>query len=402
METTMTGTGMPLEGIRVVEMTHMVMGPTCGMILAQLGAEVIKVEPPSGDKTRSLGGMGTSFFPLFNRGKRSVVLDFAKTEDRETMDRLLASADVFLENFRDGQLEKQGLGADQLRRRHPHLIVAGHKGFLSGPYEHRPALDEVVQMMSGLAAMTGTVAKPQRVGSSANDIMGGMFGVIAILAALYQKRGGAKGADIRIGLFENCLFLVAQHMVEYEMTGNRPRSMPEREHAWPIYDIFETAGGERMFIGVVTEGHWQSFCREFGMTDFLDDPTLRTTTDRILARPRIIPRAAAAIKGWNAPDLSAVLDRLNICFSPINRPEDLLSDPHVLRAGGLVNNTDANGAPFRVPALPIEWNGASIGEGLKVPVLGADTAAIRAELETQKSPEDKASSPTGKTAARLA
>ena len=393
----MTGTGLPLSGVRVVEMTHMVMGPTCGMILAQLGAEVIKVEPSVGDKTRSLGGMGTSFFPLFNRGKRSVVLDFAKPEDRETMHRLLASADVFLENFRDGQLEKQGLGAEQLREKYPDLIVAGHKGFLSGPYEHRPALDEVVQMMSGLAAMTGTRDRPQRVGSSANDIMGGMFGAIAILAALFQKRGGRKGgADIRIGLFENCLFLVAQHMVEYEMTGNKPRSMPEREHAWPIYDIFETAGGERIFIGVVTEGHWQSFCREFGLQEFLDDPLLRTTTDRILARSRIIPRAAEVIRGWNAAKLSATLDRLNICFSPINRPEDLFDDPHVLRSGGLVNNINADGEAFRVPALPIEWNGAGIGEGLKVPVLGADTSAIRAELERLEV------SPPAKPAVRLA
>jgi crotonobetainyl-CoA:carnitine CoA-transferase CaiB-like acyl-CoA transferase len=393
----MTGTGLPLAGVRVVEMTHMVMGPTCGMILAQLGAEVIKVEPPAGDKTRSLGGMGTSFFPLFNRGKRSVVLDFAKTEDRETMHLLLASADVFLENFRDGQLEKQGLGPEELRRKYPHLIVAGHKGFLSGPYEHRPALDEVVQMMSGLAAMTGTREKPQRVGSSANDIMGGMFGAIAILAALYQKRGGGTaGADIRIGLFENCLFLVAQHMVEFEMTGNRPRSMPEREHAWPIYDIFETAGGERIFIGVVTEGHWQSFCREFGLQEFLDDPTLRTTTDRIMARSKIIPRAAEVIKGWNAAELSAKLNGLNICFSPINRPEDLFSDPHVLRPGGLVNNINADGHAFRVPALPVEWNGANLGEGLAVPVLGADTEAVRAELEGQEI------SATPKTAVRLA
>src|ERR1700736_2904270 len=393
----MTGTGLPLAGVRVVEMTHMVMGPTCGMILAQLGAEVIKVEPPAGDKTRSLGGMGTSFFPLFNRGKRSVVLDFAKAADRETMHRLLASADVFLENFRDGQLEKQGLGADELRRKYPHLIVAGHKGFLSGPYEHRPALDEVVQMMSGLAAMTGTQAKPQRVGSSANDIMGGMFGAIAILAALYQKRGGrADGANIRIGLFENCLFLVAQHMVEYEMTGNKPRSMPEREHAWPIDDIFDAADGQRIFIGVVTEGHWQSFCREFGLREFLDDPALRTTTDRILARAKIIPRVAEVINSRNVADLSATLDRLNICFSPINRPEDLFDDPHVLRSGGLVNNTNANGEPFRVPALPIEWNGANIGEGLKVPALGADTSAIRSELEDQEF------SPAGKTAVRLA
>ena len=385
----MTGTGLPLEGVRVVEMTHMVMGPTCGMILAQLGAEVIKVEPPAGDKTRSLGGMGTSFFPLFNRGKRSVVLDFAKAEDCETMHRLLETADVFLENFRDGQLEKQGLGAGDLRKRHPHLIVAGHKGFLSGPYEHRPALDEVVQMMSGLAAMTGTKEKPQRVGSSANDIMGGMFGVISILAALYQKRAGTgdglgAGANIRIGLFENCLFLVAQHMVEYEMTGNRPRSMPEREHAWPIYDIFDTAGGNPIFIGVVTEGHWQSFCKEFGLQEFLDDPTLSTTTDRIMARSRIIPRVADMIRWWNVSELSEKLDRLNICFSPINRPEDLFSDPHVLRPGGLVNNFAADGSPFRVPALPVEWNGANIGEGLTVPPLGADTAAIRAELAVNK------------------
>jgi crotonobetainyl-CoA:carnitine CoA-transferase CaiB-like acyl-CoA transferase len=377
----MTTPNLPLTGVRVVEMTHMVMGPTCGMILAQLGAEVIKVEPPGGDKTRSLGGMGTSFFPLFNRGKRSVVLDLAKPADQETMHRLLASADVFLENFRDGLLDRQGLGADQLKARHPHLIVAGHKGFLSGPYEHRPALDEVVQMMSGLAAMTGTKQKPQRVGSSANDIMGGMFGAIAILAALYQKRGGgADGAGIRIGLFENCLFLVAQHMVEYEMTGNRPRSMPEREHAWPIYDIFDAADG-RIFIGVVTEGHWQSFCQEFCLKELLDDPLLRTTTDRILARDRIIPRAAEVIKRCDIASLSATLDRLNICFSPINRPEDLFDDPHVLRDGGLVGATNADGAAFRVPALPVQWNGAGIGDGLKVPVLGADTASILSELE---------------------
>jgi crotonobetainyl-CoA:carnitine CoA-transferase CaiB-like acyl-CoA transferase len=393
----MSGTELPLAGVRVIEMTHMVMGPTCGMILAQLGADVIKVEPPAGDKTRSLGGMGTSFFPLFNRGKRSVVLDFEKAEDRDFMHRLLEGADVFLENFRDGQLDKQGLGPEQLREKYPHLIVAGHKGFMSGPYEHRPALDEVVQMMSGLATMTGTSAKPQRVGSSANDIMGGMFGVISILAALYQKKQGkADGADIRIGLFENCLFLVAQHMVEYEMTGNKPRSMPEREHAWPIYDIFDTAGGNRIFIGVVTEGHWQSFCREIGLKEFAEDTTLRSTTDRIMARGRIIPRVAEEIKRWDVNELSAKLDKLNICFSPINRPEDLLTDPHVLRPGGLVNNINANGKPFRVPALPIEWNGGHLGEGIKVPVLGGDTEAVRAELEQQKS------APKGKVAGRHA
>jgi crotonobetainyl-CoA:carnitine CoA-transferase CaiB-like acyl-CoA transferase len=157
--------------------------------------------------------------------------------------------------------------------------------------------------------------------------------------------------------------------------------MPEREHAWPIYDIFETANGERIFIGVVTEGHWQSFGKEFGLKELLDDPDLSTTTDRILARARIIPRVAEVITRWDIAKLSATLDRLNICFSPINRPEDLFDDPHVLREGGLVGATNANGAPFRVPALPVEWNGESIGDGLKVPALGADTAAILSELE---------------------
>lgn len=371
---------LPLQGVRVVEMSHMVMGPTCGMILAQLGAEVIKVEPPGGDKTRSLGGMGIGFFPLFNRGKRSITLDLGQPAGHEAMMRLLATADVFLENFRDGQLEGQGLGLAALQARFPDLIIAGHKGFLSGPYEHRPALDEVVQMMSGLAAMTGTKQKPLRVGSSANDIMGGMFGVIAILAALVRRQATGRGSAIRVGLFENCLFLVAQHMVQYEMTGVPPLSFPEREHAWPVYDIFETRDGQRLFIGVVTESHWWTFCREFGLDELAADPALKTTTDRIYARPRILPQVADKVKQHTIAELSATLDRLNICFSPINRPEDLFADPHVLRPGGLVSATDAAGKPFRAPALPLELDGAGIGDGLAVPALGADTADILAEL----------------------
>ncbi|MEK9970151.1 MAG: CoA transferase [Ferrovibrio sp.] len=376
----MAETGLPLEGIRVVEMSHMVMGPTCGMILAQLGAEVIKVEPPSGDKTRQLGGMGAGFFSLFNRGKRSVVLDLASEDGRSAMYRLLETADVFLENFRDGQLAGQGLGLDELQARFPNLILAGHKGFLSGPYEHRPALDEVVQMMSGLAAMTGTKERPLRVGSSANDIMGGMFGVIGILAALLRRDRTGKGTSIRIGLFENCLFLVAQHMVQYELTGVAPKSFPEREHSWPVYDIFETGDGQKLFIGVVTENHWWTFCREFGLDDLAADPALKTTTDRIFARPRILPLVAERVRQETIADLSAKLDRLNICYSPINRPEDLFNDPHVLRPGGLVTGVDVKGRAFRVPALPLELDGAGIGEGLQVPQLGADTAAILAEL----------------------
>ena len=377
-------TPLPLKNIRVIEMSHMIMGPSCGMMLAQLGAEVIKVEPPKGDKTRELKGMGTAFFPLFNRGKRSVVLDLTLMQDRFTFDALLATADVFVENFRDGQLEKQGINVETLREKYPELIIAGHKGFLSGPYEHRPALDEVVQMMSGLAMMTGSLEQPKRVGSSANDIMGGMFGVIGILAALLERQKTGLGKDIRVGLFENCLFMVAQHMVQYDMTAVPSVPMPDRVHAWPIYDIFNTRDGQKFFIGVVTDGHWLSFCQTFGLAAFLDDPRLQNATDRIAARAWTVPIVAEKMANQNIADLETMLDQLNIPFSRINRPEDMFNDPHVLRDGGLVTATDVNGQKFRSPALPIELDGQSLGADLIVPELGQHTADVLAELDVPK------------------
>ena len=377
-------TPLPLKNIRVIEMSHMIMGPSCGMMLAQLGAEVIKVEPPKGDKTRELKGMGTAFFPLFNRGKRSVVLDLTLMQDRVTFDALLATADVFVENFRDGQLEKQGINVETLREKYPELIIAGHKGFLSGPYEHRPALDEVVQMMSGLAMITGSLEKPKRVGSSANDIMGGMFGVIGILAALLERQKTGLGKDIRVGLFENCLFMVAQHMVQYDMTAVPSVPMHDRVHAWPIYDIFNTRDGQKFFIGVVTDGHWLSFCQTFGLAAFLDDPRLQNATDRIAARAWTVPIVAEKIANHNIADLETMLDQLNIPFSRINRPEDMFNDPHVLRDGGLVTATDVNGQKFRTPALPIELDGQSLGADLIVPELGQHTADVLAELDVPK------------------
>jgi len=371
---------LPLKNIRVIEMSHMIMGPSCGMILAQLGADVIKVEPPKGDKTRDLAGMGTAFFPLFNRGKRSVVLDLGTDAGRTGFDALLASADVFIENFRDGQLEKQGINTSALKEKYPELIIAGHKGFLSGPYEHRPALDEVVQMMTGLAMMTGSLEKPLRVGSSANDIMGGMFGVIAILAALLERQHSGKGKDIRIGLFENCLFLVAQHMVQHDLTGVPSVPMPNRIHAWPIYDIFQTRDSRQIFIGVVTDGHWQSFCQTYDLPDFLGNPDLQTATARIDARAWTVPIVAQRIIQHDLAELAETLDRLSIPFANINRPEDMYHDPHVLREGGLVTDRNIDGQPFRTPALPLELDGQALGIGLSVPTLGENTDEVLAEL----------------------
>jgi crotonobetainyl-CoA:carnitine CoA-transferase CaiB-like acyl-CoA transferase len=291
---------------------------------------------------------------------------------------------VFLENFKDGLLAKQGLDPEHLQEKFPELIIAGHKGFLSGPYEHRPALDEVVQMMSGLAMMTGSRERPLRVGSSANDIMGGMFGVIGILSALWEREKTGKGKNIRIGLFENCLFMVAQHMVQFDMTGVPSTPMPQRTHAWPVYDIFTTADDQKIFIGVVTDGHWQTFCESYDLQELLEDERLKTATDRIEARAWTIPIVAKKIATINAEDLVLKLDQLSIPFAKINSPEDLFNDPHVLREGGLVSSINSDGNAFRSPALPIEMDGSGIGEGLDVPVLGADTDAILAELEALK------------------
>lgn len=376
----MTEPFAPLAGIRVVEMSHMIMGPSCGMILGFLGAEVIKVEPPQGDKTRQLTGMGRPFFPLFNRGKKSVQLDTSTPEGRAALDRLLATADVFVDNFRDQSLARMGADPTDLRARFPRLILASHKGFLSGPYESRTALDEVVQMMTGLAYMTGPTGRPLRVGSSANDIMGGLFGALAVLAALIERDRTGQGRTIRIGLFENCLLLVAQHMVQYELEGRDPPPMPERDFSWPVYDIFTTADGKQIFVGAVTEGQWQSLCQYLGLDALLQDPALQKRMDQINARDRTLPIFARAILGHEAAMLATDFERMGIPFSPIARPSDMYADPHVMREGGLGQSRLWTGETFRAPALPFEIDGRMVTGGGDVMAIGADTAEVLGAL----------------------
>ncbi|AZO00863.1 CoA transferase [Mesorhizobium sp. M9A.F.Ca.ET.002.03.1.2] len=370
----------PLEGIRVVEMSHMIMGPSCGMFLGMLGAEVVKVEPPEGDKTRNLTGMGRPFFPLFNRGKKSVQLDLKSEDGRRALDALLASADVFVENFRDASLSKMGADLDELRSRHPRLIVASHKGFLSGPYQDRTALDEVVQMMTGLAYMTGPTGRPLRVGSSANDIMGGLFGAFSVLAALMERKETGRGRSLRVGLFENCLLLVAQHMVQFELEGTNPPPMPERTFSWPVYDIFDTTDGRQMFVGAVTEGQWTALCRLLGLDELLADPGLQARMDQIEARDRTIPIVARAIASRQSERLAEAFEKLGIPYAPIAKPSDMYSDPHVMRPGGLATSRLPDGQSFRAPSLPFDVDGIMLTGGGDVPALGQDTGAVLGSL----------------------
>ena len=371
----------PLRGIRVVEMSHMIMGPSCGYFLASLGAEVIKVEPPEGDKTRNLKGMGRGFFPTFNRGKKSITLDLKSEEGRDILARLLSTADVFVENFRDVSLAKMDLDPASLRRRYPRLIVASCKGFLHGPYENRTAMDEVVQMMTGMAYMTGPTGRPLRMGSSANDIMGGLFSAFAVVAALFERGEKGDGQEIRTGLFENCLLLVAQHMVQFDIEGVESPPLPERVFSWPVYDIFETAEGRQIFVGAVTEGQWGTLCGILGLDDLIADPRLQTRTDQIAARDWTLPIVGRAIASHSYDDLLAAFENSGIPFSPIARPAEMYDDPHVNRPGGLIESRMSDGTTFRAPGLPIEVDGEPLAcQSVDLPGIGQHTAEILREL----------------------
>lgn len=377
----MNADALPLAGIRLVEFTHMVMGPSVGVILGDLGAEVIKVEPKGGDQTRNLLGSGAGYFPMFNRNKRSICLDLKSDAGREAAFALAQSADIVVENFRPGTLERLGLGYEALRRENPGLIYCSAKGFLTGPYEQRTALDEVTQMMGGLAYMTGPSGRPLRAGSSVVDITGGMFGVIAILAALERRHRTGEGAEVKCALFETTAFLVGQHMAQEAVTGAAPRPMPERLSAWAIYDVFQTRDAdEQLFVGVVSDGQWLSFCEAFGLNDLLNDLSLRANNARVEAREQILPVVRALFASMSRADLIARLEATGLPFAPIARPTDLFDDPHLVQGGGLVDLTLPNGTETRLPGLPIEIDGERLPLRRDLPVAGADGAELLREM----------------------
>ncbi|MGC9269590.1 CaiB/BaiF CoA transferase family protein [Acidiphilium sp.] len=371
----------PLSNLRVVEFTHMVMGPTTGLILADLGADVVKIEPaPEGDNTRRLTGSGIGFFTMASRNKRSVMLDLKSPAGLEAARRLIARADVLIENFRPGALDKLGLGYDECAAANPRLIYCSLKGFLPGPYEHRTALDEVVQMMGGLAYMTGPVGQPLRAGASVIDIMGGTFGAVAILAALAERARTGTGQRVQSGLFESVAMLMAQHMAQAAITGIEPRPMSARDVAWPVYDIFATADGGQIFIGIVTDTQWRVFCTEFDLTALATDPSLTTQAERRAARPRTLPIIAATFARFTTAELAATCERLGLPFAPIARPADLFDDPHLRQSGGLLDVSLPDGRVVGLPGLPISMNGTRPGVRRDIPKPGADTHDVLIEL----------------------
>ncbi|HLU78348.1 MAG TPA: CaiB/BaiF CoA-transferase family protein [Burkholderiaceae bacterium] len=375
---------LPLEGVRVVEFTHMVMGPTCGMVLADMGAEVIKVEPVGGDRTRFLLGAGAGFFPLFNRNKKSICLDLRTEEGVEVARKLCEGADVVAENFKPGTMGKYGLDYASLSKKNPGLIYVAHKGFLPGPYENRTALDEVVQMMGGLAYMTGRPGDPLRAGTSVNDIMGGMFGAIGVLGALIQRGITGRGMEVQSALYENNVFLVAQHMMQYMVTGSPAAPMPMRISAWGIYDVFDVADGEQIFLAAVSDAQWKGFCEVLGFDDLLADPTLTTNNDRVQRREWLLATLRPRLAVFRAAELAERMERAGLPYAPIRKPEELLEDEHLLATGGLadIELTDGPkaGETVKTTLLPMTMNGERLGVRSGPPHVGENTAELLAEL----------------------
>ena len=366
----------PLRGVRVVEFTHMVMGPAVGAILVELGAEVIKVEPVGGDATRQLRGSGAGYFSMYNRNKKSVCLNLKHPRGLDLARRLAASADVLVENFRAGTMDKLGLGYEALAATNPRLIYCSEKGFLSGPYEHRTALDEVAQMMGGLAYMTGPPGRPLRAGSSVIDVTGGMFGVIGILAALEQRHRTGRGQKVASSLFETTVYLVGQHMAQKAVTGQAAQPMPVRLSAWAIYDVFETRDGEQVFVGVVSDALWERFCAAFELAGLGADPRYATNAQRVAARDSLLPQVRSLFKNYTKADLVAKLERTGLPFAPIGRPEDLFEDPHLLASGGLGDVTLEDGTPAKLPLLPVELDGQRPTQGGHLPRPGEHTREV--------------------------
>jgi crotonobetainyl-CoA:carnitine CoA-transferase CaiB-like acyl-CoA transferase len=372
---------LPIAGVRVVEFSHMVMGPSCGLVLADLGADVVKVEPlEQGDGTRRLPGSGAGFFPAFNRNKRSLALDVRTPDGLAFAKRLVARADVLTENFRPGAFEALGLGYEALRASNPRLVYCSLKGFLSGPYERRTALDEVVQMMGGLAYMTGPPGRPLRAGAPVNDMMGGMFAAIAILAALLERERTGEGQLVKSALFENTAWLVSPHMAQIAVTGRSSEPMPARTSAWAVYDVFDTADGRQIFVGVVTDTQWPKFCGAFGLPELLADPSLATNAGRVAARERFLPRLRAVFHRLTRDDAARICEDAGLPFAPIQRPDELFHDPHLATPGAMIEHGLEGGGTVRLPALPLEMHGGRLGRRLDVPRVGEHTAEIAREL----------------------
>ncbi len=375
---------LPLKNIKVVEFTHMVMGPTVGCILGDLGADIIKIEPLKGDNTRRLKGSGSGYFPMFNRNKRSISIDLKSKEGNKIAIDIIKNADVVIENFRPGAMDRLGFGYEEIKKINTKIIYCSEKGFLSGPYENRTALDEVAQMMGGLAYMTGPPGKPLRAGSSVIDITGGMFGVIGILSAIINRNITGEGQHVVASLFETTVYLVGQHMAQFGVTGKAANPMPARISAWAIYDVFDTKDKEKIFVGVVSDTQWKEFCKAFTLEHLWKNEELKKNNGRVDARNWLKPEIEEVFLKYNKSELMDKLEEHGIPFAPIAKPHELFDDIHLNQSNGLseVTLTDGTGSgkKIKLPNIPLSFNQERLGVNRDLPKQGEHTVEILSEI----------------------
>ena len=372
---------LPLHGLRVLEFTHAVLGPTCGMLLADFGAEVIKIEPsPNGDPTRRLRGFGMGFAPYLFRNRKSIAINLKSDAGQEVVGKLLDSADILIENFGPGTMDRLGLGYNALAKKYPRLIYCALKGFLPGPYEKRMALDEVVQMMSGLAYMTGPPGQPLRAGASVIDMMTGIYGAVGILLALRDREQTGEGQLVKSALFETAASVMGQHMAYSAVSGVEVPPMPARVSAWGIYHQFRVKNNELMFIGVTSDKQWARFCEQFERPDLFADGRIATNNGRVAEQSWLLSDLRDMFIEMDKADVIARCERANLPFSPIARPEDLFSDPQLLEGGSLLNTLLPNGEQTQLPRLPVLVGDHEFGIRTQPPAIGQDTNQLLQSL----------------------
>ena len=376
---------LPLEGTRVLELGHIVAGPTAGVILADLGADVIKIEDPSrgGDQARK-SPMGASTFYFLNRNKRSLAVNLKEPEGKELFIKFASASDVVLDNYAPGVLERLGVGYEPVSKLNPRIIYCSINGFLKGPYAHRPALDEVAQMMGGIAYMTGLPDRPLRIGASVTDISVASYGVIGILSALLQRNQTGRGQRLISGLFETVVFWVGQHLAHFAMSGERPLPMPVRKMGtrfrWGVFDLFRAADGKQVFIGITSNRHWETFCAEFEQTELGSHPELHDNEARTRARDWLLPRVQEIAGRYDGKELMNKLEKAEVPYAPVNTPADLYEDPYLMGHENRLLPVDTGHKTIRLPALPFESDEFQFSVRRQPPRLGEHTREILQEL----------------------
>ena len=386
----MTAAGLPLADLRVLELGHIIAGPSAGLLLADLGADVIKIEKPAeGDQTRGMPAGNWANFHFFNRNKRSVAIDLkGSTEGRELFVRLAQGSDVVIDNFAYGAVEGMGLGYEVLSKANPRIIYMALKGFLPGPAEARPFLDELAQMAGGLASMTGPRGKPMRAGASVVDVGAAAYGIVAVLAALHQREQTGVGQKITSGLYETSVYWVGQWLANFAATGEPSVPMPEMRQGtrmgWGIYQLFDASDGEQVFIGITSNAHWERFCKEFGLADLLADERLNDNAKRVAARGWLPARIGEETRKYTSGALEERLERARIPFAPLRRPDQLVDDAHLNASHQFMDTPLPGRGRAKLPKMPVRSTAYEFRLRRAAPTLGEHTREVLLELGLTK------------------